>query len=139
MGVRKLAPKKFLKNFFQDNFYSLKAHAHYLTVFIYLETWRAAKLGIFTHFTFTNLPWYQGKFELKMMTQSNDAVKGWTYWCMYTLYGFTADHRRDHTSSYYRCPKKVSVLPPDRFSFLTLKSPPTRAGFPLSQGSQEIC
>ena len=37
--------------------YPLKAHAHYFTVFIYLETWRGAKLGIFTHFTFTNLPW----------------------------------------------------------------------------------
>ena len=36
---------------------ALKAHAHYFTVFIYLETWRGAKLGIFTHFTFTNLPW----------------------------------------------------------------------------------
>ena len=37
--------------------YSLKAHAHYFTVFINLETWRGAKIGIFTHFIFTNLPW----------------------------------------------------------------------------------
>ena len=36
--------------------YSLRAHAHYFTVFIYLETWIGAKLGIFTHFTFINLP-----------------------------------------------------------------------------------
>ena len=42
--------------FFQDRFYSLQAHAHYFPVFIYLATWRAAKLGIFTHFMFTNLP-----------------------------------------------------------------------------------
>ena len=30
----------------QDKLYSLKAHAHYFTVFIYVATWRAAKLGI---------------------------------------------------------------------------------------------
>ena len=34
--------------------------------------------------------------------------------------------------------KKVSVLPPDGSSILTLEFPPTRAGFPL-QGSQGIC
>ena len=33
-------------------------------------------------------------------------------------------------------PKKISVLPPDGSSFLTLEFPPTRAGFPL-QGSLE--
>ena len=44
------------KTFFQDKFNSLKAHAHYFTVLIYLATSRAAKLGKFTHFTFTNLP-----------------------------------------------------------------------------------
>ena len=40
---------------------SLKAHAHYVTLFIFLETWTGAKLFysllMFTHFTFTNLPW----------------------------------------------------------------------------------
>ena len=58
LGERKLVPKK-LKElfFFQYMLYSLKAHAHYFTVFIYLETWRGTKLSIFTHFTFTNLPW----------------------------------------------------------------------------------
>ena len=55
LGARKSAPKK-NNFFFQDKLYYLKAHTHYLAVFIYLETWRAAKLGIFTHFTFTNLP-----------------------------------------------------------------------------------
>ena len=39
-----------------DIFYSWKAHAHYFTVSIYLATWRAAELCIFTHFMFTNLP-----------------------------------------------------------------------------------
>ena len=33
-----------------------KAHAQYFTVLICLATWRAAKLGICTHFTSTNLP-----------------------------------------------------------------------------------
>ena len=48
--------KKKKKPFFQDKFNSLQAHAHYFTVLIYLATSRAAKLGTFTHFTFTNLP-----------------------------------------------------------------------------------
>ena len=66
--------------------YPLKAHAHYFTVFIYLETW--------------NL------FLLILPSQTYpDAVKVWTHWCMYTLYRSTADHRRDHTSSYYCHPK----------------------------------
>ena len=60
--------------------YPLKAHAHYFTVFIYLETW--------------NL------FLLILPSQTYpDAVKVWTHWCMYTLCRSTADHRRDHTSS----------------------------------------
>ena len=32
-------PKNLKNNFFQDKFYSSKAHAHYVTVFIYLTTW----------------------------------------------------------------------------------------------------
>ena len=55
LGARKSAPKKLKNNFFQDKLSSLKAHAHYFTVFIYVTTWRAAQFGIFTHFTFTNL------------------------------------------------------------------------------------
>ena len=54
LGARKSVPKK-LKNFFQDKFYPLKGHADNFTVLIYLATWRAAKLGIFTYFMFTNL------------------------------------------------------------------------------------
>ena len=50
LGARKSAPKKLKNNFFP------KAHAHYFTVLIYLVTWRAAKLAVFTHFMFTNLP-----------------------------------------------------------------------------------
>ena len=56
LGARKSASKKLKNTFFLCNFYSLKAHSHYFTVFIYLATWRATKLDIFTHFTFTKLP-----------------------------------------------------------------------------------
>ena len=49
LGSRKSAPTKLKNNFF------LKAHAHYFTVLIYLATWRAAKLGVFTHFMFSDL------------------------------------------------------------------------------------
>ena len=59
---------------------------------------------------------------------------------IYTLYKPPADDLScDHTSSYYHCPKEFVVLPHDRPLFLTLKVPPTRAGFPLGQGSQGIC
>ena len=58
LGARTLAPKNFKKQvFFQNNFNPLKAHTHYFIVLIYLATWRAAKLGIFTHFMFKNLTW----------------------------------------------------------------------------------
>ena len=50
-------PKNQKATFFQDMLYSLKTHPHYLTVFIYLATWRTTKLDIFLHLTFTNLPW----------------------------------------------------------------------------------
>ena len=50
--------QKIKKQFFSNvMLHSLKVHAYYFPVFIYLETWRGAKLGIFTHFTFKNLPW----------------------------------------------------------------------------------
>ena len=34
----------------------IKAHPSYFTVLIYLATSRAARLGIFTHFRFVNIP-----------------------------------------------------------------------------------
>ena len=57
-GRKKIGAQKVKKIFlfFQDKFYFLKAHAHYFAVLIYLANRRAAKIGIFTHFTFTNLP-----------------------------------------------------------------------------------
>ena len=57
-GREEIDAQKTKKQFFsQYILYSLKAHVHYFTVFIYLETWRGAKIGVFTYFTFTNLPW----------------------------------------------------------------------------------
>ena len=52
---QKVSAQKLKKQFFQGKFYSFKGHAYYFTVLIYLATWRAAKLGIFTDFTFTKL------------------------------------------------------------------------------------
>ena len=49
LDKRKLVPKKLKNNFFLDKLYSLKVHAHYFTVLIYLATWRAANLGIFIY------------------------------------------------------------------------------------------
>ena len=66
LGARTLAPKKTF--FFQDKLYSLKSHAYYFNVFRYLATWRADKLGIFTHFTFTNLPRCSQNMNLLILT-----------------------------------------------------------------------
>ena len=63
-GSNKIGTRKIKKLFFfQKSFYSLKAHAYYFTVLIYLTTWylttwNADKVAIFTHFTSINLPWY---------------------------------------------------------------------------------
>ena len=54
---KKIVTQKIKKTiFYQDQFYSLKAHAYYFTGLIYLATWRAAKLGISTDLMLTNLP-----------------------------------------------------------------------------------
>ena len=60
--------------------YPLKAHAHYFTVFIYLETWRGAKLGIFTHFTFTNLPWCSQSMNSLIYVYSMQIPSWWQTW-----------------------------------------------------------
>ena len=70
LGARKSAPKK-LNIFFQDKFYSLKVLAHYFAVFIYLPTWKNAKLI----------------FLLILCSQTYpDVAKAWTHYYMYTLY-----------------------------------------------------
>ena len=60
--------------------YPLKAHAHYLTVFIYLETWRGAKIGIFTHFTFTNLPRCSQSMNSLIYVYSIQIPSWWQTW-----------------------------------------------------------
>ena len=98
LGARKSAPK-ILKNnfFFQDRFYPSKAHAHYFTVLIYLTTWRAAKLGIFTHFMFTNLSRCSQSINSLIYVYSMQ-IPSYFLWVL--------DHSRDRTSLYYRRPKK---------------------------------
>ena len=88
--------------FFQDKFYSLKAYAHCFTVLIYSATSRAAKLGIFTHFSFTNSP------------RCSQSINSLIY--VYSIhipscFLWVLDHSRDRTSSYYRRPKKISCYP----------------------------
>ena len=60
--------------------YSLKAHAHYFTVFMYLESWGVAKLGIFTHFTFTNLPWCSQSMNSLIYVYSIQIPSWWQTW-----------------------------------------------------------
>ena len=94
-GCNKIGTQKIKKQFFfQDKFYS-KAHPGYFTVLIYLATWRAAKLGIFTHFRFVNI---------SHCRQSINSL----------MYGYYTDPQlllfRDHTSLYYRHPKKYFCI-----------------------------
>ena len=101
LGLTKSAPRSLKTIFFQNMFYSLKAHAHYFTIIICLAPWRADKLGICTHFTSINLP------------QCSQSIKS----LMYVYY--TNPHLFYEclilvviTSSYYHCPRKNCVLPP---------------------------
>ena len=123
--VREIGAQK-MKNqfFFRYILYSLKSHAHYFTVFIYLETWGVLNLVLLL---------------ISFSQTYPDTVKVWTHWYMYTVYRSLADQSRDHIFSYYHRPKIFSVLPPDGSSFLVLELPPISAGFPLGQGSQGIC
>ena len=111
--TRKSAPKKLRNNFFHNKLYSLKAHGHYSTVLIYLATSRAAKLGTFTHFTFTNLPWY------------NQSINSLIYvYCIQipSCFFWVFNNSCDHTFSYYSHQKNFLFCPLnlDRFfhSFL---------------------
>ena len=58
-GCEEIGIQKIKKHFFCNICYILSRLMHItsLILHIYLETWRGAKLGIFTHFTFTHLPW----------------------------------------------------------------------------------
>ena len=110
LGVRKSAPKKLRTIFFQDKFYSLTDQAYYFTILIYLSTWRVVKLGIFSHFTSTNL---------SRCSQSNKLL-------MYVYYAYSqllfmsawsqkCSHSRDGLLRNTAAQKKISVLPPDQF------------------------
>ena len=89
------------KIFFQDKFSSLKSHAHNFTILIYSATWRAAKLCIFTHFTFKNLSQYSQSINSLIYVYSIQ-IPSCFLWVL--------DHCCDHTSLYYHHPKKFSVL-----------------------------
>ena len=95
-GCEKICTQITKKHFlFQDKLYSLKAHAHYFTALIHLATLRAVKLGIFTHFKFTNLS--------RCRQSINSLI------CLYSIqisscFLWVLDHSRDCTSSYYRHP-----------------------------------
>ena len=80
-------------------------HSHCFTVLIYLATWRAAKLGIFSHFMFANLPW---------CSQSMNSL-------IYILYTdpqllFMSAWSQSWSHFILVLPKKISVLPPDNIS-----------------------
>ena len=106
LGARKSALKKLKKQFFfQNKLYSFKARAHYFADLTHLTIWRAAKLGIFTHFTFTKLP------------QCNQSINSLIYVysvqipsCFLWVWVLNDSHGR--TSSYYWHPKSFSVLSP---------------------------
>ena len=88
--------------FFQDKFYSLKDHAYYFIVVIYFPTGRAAKLGIFTHFTFKNLPQCSQSINWLIYVYSIQ-IPSCFLWVLY--------QSRDRTSSHYRHPKKFLYYP----------------------------
>ena len=77
MPVTPSAPKKLKNNFFQDKFYSLKAHAHYFTVLISLATWRAAKHNIFNHFMSINLPWCRQSINSLIRVSHSGGTGAW--------------------------------------------------------------
>ena len=81
---------------FQDKSYSIIAQAHNLTVLIYLATWKAAKLGILTHFISINLPRYSQSINFLMYLYYTDLKLPFMSTC----------HSCDHTSLHYRRPKK---------------------------------
>ena len=84
-GCDKIGTQKIKKNFFfQDKFYS-KAHPGYFTVLIYLATWRAAELDIFTHFRFVNLPQYRQSINSFMYVYYTDPQLFFFFFFMITL------------------------------------------------------
>ena len=81
-----------------------KAHAHYFTVLICLATWRAAKLGICTHFTSINLPHCSQSIMSLMYVYYTDPHL-FLIECLILVVSTSLYHRRPP-------PKKSYVLPP---------------------------
>ena len=80
-SVNKLNYKWPLKRKWKNHgyiFYSLKAHAHYFTVFIYLETWRGAKLGFFFSFYLRKLTQMQSKYEITNIYIYSIQIPSWS-------------------------------------------------------------
>ena len=90
-GHDTIGTQKLKKQFFSkiSYIYSLKAHAHYFTVLIYLATWRAGKLGISTHLTSINLPWYSQSINSLMYVHYTDSqllfMNAWSHFFMLLL------------------------------------------------------
>ena len=87
---------------FQDRFCFLKAHAHYFTALIYFANWRAAKLGIFAHFIFTNSPQCNQRINSPIYVYSTQIA---------SCFLWVLDHSHDSTSSYCYRPKKCLYYP----------------------------
>ena len=101
LGVTKSASKNFKNIFFQDKFYS-KAHPYYFPVLIYVATWRAAEIDIFTHSRFINLLQYRQSINSLMYVYCTDP----------SCFLWALDHSRDDTSLYYRHPlKNFCIIP----------------------------
>ena len=103
--ARKSAPKKFKNNFFPRKvvFFNGSCRIYnYFTVLIYLATWKAAKLHIFIHFTFTNLAQCSQSINWLIYVYSIQ-IPSCFLWALY--------QSRDRTSSHYRHPKKFLYYP----------------------------
>ena len=112
--MRKFAPKKLKNNFFLIYVISFKGSCTLLHCFYIL---RNLKL-VFTHFTFTNLPWCSQSMNSLMHVYSIQ-IHSWS-----------------QTWSHFFVllpPKNISVLPSDGSPVLTLEFRPTRAAPPLQR------
>ena len=74
LSTMKSTPKKLKNNFFPRSVLFFKGFcAYYFTVYKYLAIWRAVKLGIFTHFTSTKLPWCSQSINSLMYVYYTDS------------------------------------------------------------------
>ena len=103
-GLEKISPRKSApNNFFPQQVLYVKGSCSCFTLLIHLATCRTATLGIFTHFTFMNLP--------RCSRTINSLINVYSIQIPAAFYRCLISH--DHTSSYYLRPKKLSVLRPE--------------------------